>query len=420
MSYIGTTKIGKMFLGNTEIAKAYLGSHLVYQAGTQPQPGTQIPYIRGGADGSYIDTGITPDNTTQVVVWARNWNPESGTIFGARTAYGNSQFAIGAHGGVNVGGIRIDYSQGNLLVQDAEKYLSHYHKYELYGGVLKVDDVVVGSVTDTTFNSPNNIYIFCLNNNGTVSGTTKPIDICACKIYKNGVLVRDFTAVNSPSVGLFDAVSQTLFTNSGGGAFTYNTFDPSAYTPLEYISATHAQCFNTGIKGSNTLPFCVVFMNDLTSNVWPTLFGAQTSGSSTRYGIAFGYTNNLYKQIYFLLGNKNKSYTSSTALVNKKYAVVKNSANVFYLYNNGAQVTTQTVTNSTFTTVDNIYMGTLVSAGTTPTTGTFSGKFYYASLGDQRNFVPGKVDNVVGMYDTYNDRFYPSETETPFIEGPTI
>ena len=38
MSYIGNTKIGRMFLGATEIAKAYLGSTLVFQKGGQPQP----------------------------------------------------------------------------------------------------------------------------------------------------------------------------------------------------------------------------------------------------------------------------------------------------------------------------------------------------------------------------------------------
>lgn len=30
------------------------------------------PYIRGGADGSYIDTGIIPNENTRVIVWARN------------------------------------------------------------------------------------------------------------------------------------------------------------------------------------------------------------------------------------------------------------------------------------------------------------------------------------------------------------
>ena len=38
MSYIGTTKIGGMYLGSTGIAKAYLGTDLVFQKGAQPQP----------------------------------------------------------------------------------------------------------------------------------------------------------------------------------------------------------------------------------------------------------------------------------------------------------------------------------------------------------------------------------------------
>ena len=43
--------------------------------GEPPAPPVMIPYVRGGGDGSYIDTGITPDPTTKVIVWARNWNP---------------------------------------------------------------------------------------------------------------------------------------------------------------------------------------------------------------------------------------------------------------------------------------------------------------------------------------------------------
>lgn len=38
MSYIGTTKIGKMFLGEVEIGKAYLGNDLVFQKGGTPTP----------------------------------------------------------------------------------------------------------------------------------------------------------------------------------------------------------------------------------------------------------------------------------------------------------------------------------------------------------------------------------------------
>jgi len=41
MSYIGTTKIGGMYLGSTGIAKAYLGADLVFQKGQQPAPQPQ-------------------------------------------------------------------------------------------------------------------------------------------------------------------------------------------------------------------------------------------------------------------------------------------------------------------------------------------------------------------------------------------
>lgn len=420
MSYIGTTKIGKMFLGNTEIAKVYLGTDLVFQNGGGPTPPvTTIPYIRGGADGSYIDTGITPDNTTQVVVWARNWNPESGTIFGARIAYGNSQFAIGAHGGVNVGGIRIDYSQGNILVQDAEKYLSHYHKYELYGGVLKVDDVVVGSVTDTTFSSPNNIYLFCLNNNGTVSGTTKPIDICACKIYKNGVLVRDFTAVNSPSVGLFDAVSQTLFTNAGSGSFTYGTFDPKAYIPLEYIECSGHQYFDSGVIASYSMPIiCKVVPNS--GNTFRELIGYRTSTNCCAIG--FGNKTTPDSRVYWRFGTDDtvtypydgrKTSQSGNAL-----SIIKNNATVTVYSSTGSQLGTATKSGvaTSFQTESSLYVGHIKESSNVP----LIGKLYFCGFGNSRNYVPAKVNNVAGMYDTYNDIFYPSMTSTPFIAGPTI
>ena len=65
MSYIGTTKIGKLFLGSVEIAKAYLGSDLVFQkagGGGGDLPAGAIPcelvYSNGYTD--FIETGFTP------------------------------------------------------------------------------------------------------------------------------------------------------------------------------------------------------------------------------------------------------------------------------------------------------------------------------------------------------------------------
>ena len=56
MSYIGTNKIGKMFLGDTEIAKAYLGDELVFQ-NAQLQTLTVLLSSYDSTDKSYYSLG---------------------------------------------------------------------------------------------------------------------------------------------------------------------------------------------------------------------------------------------------------------------------------------------------------------------------------------------------------------------------
>ena len=65
MSYIGTNKIGRIFLGTTEIAKAYLGSDLVFQkggGGGGDLPAGAIPceFIFTDAYNGFIESGLTP------------------------------------------------------------------------------------------------------------------------------------------------------------------------------------------------------------------------------------------------------------------------------------------------------------------------------------------------------------------------
>ena len=61
MSYLGTDKIGKMFLGDTEIAKAYLGTDLVFAKGGGPTPPAPSGYVTDGLVAHFdgIDKGNT-------------------------------------------------------------------------------------------------------------------------------------------------------------------------------------------------------------------------------------------------------------------------------------------------------------------------------------------------------------------------
>lgn len=228
-----------------------------------PPPVGNIPYIRGGADGSYIDTGITGDSTVRIIVWARNFNPspENTILLGSQVSIDSKSIIIYTGVGTRMGDIAVRYGgSGNIYISDMWEYFSHYHKYELGPDGFFIDDIRIASISASSFSSSINIHIFGINNNGTHSGVSSAaIDVCACKIYKNDVLVRDYTAVNAPSVGLYDSVSGTMFTNAGSGDFTYGTFNNNSYIPLKYIESTQAQYFDTGIKGSYATPWIVKF-----------------------------------------------------------------------------------------------------------------------------------------------------------------
>lgn len=420
MSYLGTNKIGKMYLGSTSIGKAYLGSNLVFQqGGAQP---VIIPYIRGGADGSYIDTGIVPDSTTSVIVWARNFNPNSGFIFGSRVAIRNQAFALNANTGTQSGRITVNYGDvvKNTSSGDHFRYLSGYHKYEMQPISISVDDTQLFTGSGTFSGNSLNLHLFGINNGGTHTSTISPIDICACQIYKNNVLVRDYTAVNTPSVGFYDAVSQTLFTNAGSGSFTYGEFDKNAYTALEYIECDGNQYFDSGAYGTYAGGIITKFMPTNTDAKYHTLLGYRTTTNSC--DISLGTNTSANIRIYWRLGandTSGRAYDSSNLTNNAVVAVKSNKTLTIYKNNTQVGTDTRSDVSPTFKTDYSLSIGKRRKSETLFFEG-FIGNLYYVGLASDRSFVPAKKGSKVGMYDTYNDAFYPSATNTPFIAGPTI
>ncbi len=432
MIKLGSSNIGRLYFGSNAIGKAYLGSNLVYQSGAQPQP-TTIPYIRGGGDGSYIDTGITPDNTTRVVLWARNISPytEYVYVFGSRVALTDSAFYFYAPSNYYsfIGSFALCFgNSGEIRTAEAFEYMSNYHKYELYNGELLVDDVAIAYTTSSSFSSANTIHLFGLNNNGAHVTSGKPIDICACKIYKNNVLVRDYSAVDSPSVGLYDAVSDTVFTNTGSGSFTYGTFNKNAYKPLEYIECSTGQYFNTGVYGTYDLPITCVMMPTNTTAQWTSILGERISSPANSCDFALGTAtageDNM--RLYWRFGQNTTSGqafggSTSNKLTNKKIIVVKKEATA-YVYRDFTQIGSNQKSGvpTSFSTTYPLAIGTLRTGASSYDTSTYIGRFYHINFGATKNYVPAKVNGVAGMYDTYNDVFYPSDSETAFIAGPEL
>lgn len=387
----------------------------------------KFPYIRGGADGSYIDTGITPDNTTRIIVWARNFNPSATTntwLCGSRVAYGNSMFAIVTGAGIATGCIAPVY--GNTAISyttDTFRYVSDYHKYELSANGFYIDDVFVQNVPQDTFSCAHNIILFGLNQAGNIFQSDMPIDIFACKIYKNGVLVRDYTAVNDPNVGLYDNVSETLFVNSGTGSFVYKLYNPNSYIRLKHIELTNAQYFDTGIYGKQDTPIILKFKTIGNVLKYPTLFGTMNQNTAGTYFIMqlSNSTNpNSYLSLYLNTTSSNQLYGNTKyPITNREFTFVRKIDNA-QIYENTVSIGSKSLSVSSFTTPYTLGFGTTKLNGDFYPQNAFNGYIYYANFGPQRNYIPVLINNVAGMYDTYNDQFYPSITETAFVAGPLI
>ena len=413
----GNTTIGGMSFGSTRIGGAKYGNTLVFNPGS-PQPTTTIPYIRNTGLDAYIDTGITADATTRVVIWARNFNIDTLFLFGSRISGTDRAFSLFADSGANSGYIGIGYGNtSTFLSNDQVNYLSDYHKYELNAGALLIDDVQIGAGAGT-FSSDNNksIHLFGLNNNGTHVATRYPVDICAVKIYKGGNLVRDYTPVSSPSVGFYDSVSNTVFTNANNsGTFGYGTFNPNAYSRLDYVSCDGDQYIDTGLVGNYSIPIFAAVMPMGTTPGTYVAVGSRT-GESAMCNFYFGdatTANSIvgvaYKAAFQRLYNG--VVTGDKIIFTKKN-------NVFTANRNGVQLGTWTGdTSTTFSAGYNCFIGGLNSSGNL--NAPFVGRIFYVGMGS-KNFVPALVNNVAGFYDTYNDVFYPSASNTPFVAGSTI
>ena len=246
MSYIGTTKIGKLFLGTVEISKAYLGNDLVFKKGGTPLPYTPLSYIE--TDGvAYINTNIagTPAKSAEIKVL-----PVTGQ---------DSQTFLGSSGSTTDG-------EGKKFVMFYARQLSADNRYHLCGGYYYLisastspdvnNSVINGtpligktsfkkgaqtisakqegessftSVSKTyssTVSSTLKMYLLAENRNGSVvnkcqSGTR----LYYCKIYSDSTyatLIFDgVPCLYNGEYGIWDRVSDSFFGNAANsGAFS--------------------------------------------------------------------------------------------------------------------------------------------------------------------------------------------------------
>ena len=168
----------------------------------------EVEYIQSSGT-QYIDTGITPNQDTSIEVKA--YTSTLTSTYGSTPAYLNVTASSGGTyfywNGYDTG-LKGNNSDTSVTVYKQDKNKAYRN------GTL------VGECTYTTWSASNTIYLCGRNNAGLDdAGTTK---IYYCKIWSNGVLVRDMVPVryNGTSYGMYDKVNNVIYANKGSGSFT--------------------------------------------------------------------------------------------------------------------------------------------------------------------------------------------------------
>lgn len=234
---------------------------------TVPNGMTRLEYLHLSGT-QYIDTGIAPGNNE--IEFEVKYNDHATTL--------PVRYYFGAQGTSGVSGST--YSAGyssrfGVVAYCCAPYASSAAECRVPVDVAGdgpytlrytgTSALIVGSTGTTSIPSPvtgtketcsYNCYLGCCNRVGTAYLLPQDGDIYYCKIWKNGVLVRDYVPVlDSNNVAAFwDQVNDTVNYSLGTDAFVAGPGAPG--TPLDYVSFDSLQYIDTEITpGNNEVQF---------------------------------------------------------------------------------------------------------------------------------------------------------------------
>lgn len=239
MLKLGNKSISDLFIGQKAATKAFLGQKLVWQKATGLPYDAEVEYLESTGT-QWIDTRIYPSSSMSVEVMYKISSAQLNTcIFSARTSATSNSFSI--WNDIN-GHYRFDYTASYADNKDGpSSIVGSYVTLKKDGNRNYVNGIETAANTAKTFSCVQTAYLFAMNNGGVADFFVSAM--CAsCKIWDNGVLVRDFVPVRVGGVGyMYDRVSKQLFGNQGSGNFIVG---PDV-VEVEYLESTGTQYINT-------------------------------------------------------------------------------------------------------------------------------------------------------------------------------
>ena len=266
------------------------------------QPGTIkfIDYIESSGT-QYINTGFSPTHknvrlemTYRFVSLPADTDSSRKYVFGSCQGSKNYRFQYAVGSAENCA-----FGFGTEWVSNAtvDSYDTNTtHTIVCNGGVFSLDGKEVKDLSSAAFSDPDTTAPVCLfanNNNGTINSKYFPsMRLYSCRIWDNGLLVRDFVpALDGNSTAcLYDIVGESFYSNAGEGVFTAGevTREVSlSYRKADYIETECTAFIDTGYvpNGNTKLEMEFAFTKEVDTKRY--VFGTYASGGG-RYMFSYG------------------------------------------------------------------------------------------------------------------------------------
>lgn len=177
---------------------------------------TQLAYIESSG-AQYIETAVTPDQDTRVVLDYEPVTTINTILFGSRASLSSSDRFLVIHA-ENTNSIRTDYGNNNLNTQLRPTQRTVIDKNK---NVTTIGEQTFSNPA-ATFTGQYPMGLFCGNSGGNYN-LRSSYRLYACQIYDDGTLARQYVPCRREAdgaVGLYDQANGAFCANAGTGSFT--------------------------------------------------------------------------------------------------------------------------------------------------------------------------------------------------------
>ena len=186
-----------------------------------PSTYQEVEYIESTGT-QYIDTGVIPSSTTNIIMDFEYISGESGKyipLIGERLTVGSNMFGIWINDSTKE--IAINFGTVDTSAISSTNGMGR-HTYSNDGNKWYLDGSLINTITTSSFTATGSLFIFALNAGTEIQTRKIHGKLYSMTIYDNETLLRNFIPCyrkTDKELGLYDLVNGVFYTNQGTGTF---------------------------------------------------------------------------------------------------------------------------------------------------------------------------------------------------------